>query len=486
MSANDTPEKAQQLTAPSAQSSMMVGQVIDYVLEADDPLPLISRMLDELDPQKAGDAYPTVKLVLESLGSFILGVEALKKPDTYAEAGQHFQSAVDGFDQAGETELRDVAIGVGTYGAANRELQVYNISRALELVTQAREYLRKAGKYGQKFESMIDRMQPDHLFLQGVQALYARDFDKAKPLIEQASRAAEKFAQDHCEPDSVEYFFFSGYAYYFRSFYTVNRAFNDFNQFKYDTLAGEINLRGDAVQAKELLSKSDRKLPIVEILIYASEGNRELLDLFTRLAEIMRGVMDSTFKPSPQTYDDLRQRIRRANDFFGRVGADGVPMIRLCAQLADQVNNLERLAKPVPVEVPAAGPSLREKASYENFLKFQEETLQTLRQPLQQLNRWSMLTVFLVTLSVLLIIVGAAGTLFGNTQVGLLTSTSSILSSLVSSVLYFQLRQARNEVKDSRAPLLQLFKEASERFFTEPQAAAALKEKLASPERTSA
>jgi len=179
----------------------------------------------------------------------------------------------------------------------------------------------------------------------------------------------------------------------------------------------------------------------------------------------MQMVLNSTFQPDSQTYDALRQRIRRANDFFAQTGPQASILVRFCDQLSSQVNNLEKLVKPKPVETPATGLSLQETAAYESFTKFQESTLQSLNAPLQQLGRWSIVTLVLVALSVVLIIAGAASTLFLNTQVGVLTSISSILSSLISSVLYFQLRQAQREVTGSRRDILQQFKHASERFF---------------------
>jgi len=134
----------------------------------------------------------------------------------------------------------------------------------------------------------------------------------------------------------------------------------------------------------------------------------------------------------------------------------------------DLLNGPDRM-NPEKSEVPTlaaeAGSSLREQAAYELFRGFQDATLETLNSPLRQLKNWSTVTIMLVSLSVILIIAGAASALYGMTQVGVLTSVSSILSSLISAVLFSQLKQARQEVQESRQKILDEFKAASDRFF---------------------
>ena len=82
-------------------------------------------------------------------------------------------------------------------------------------------------------------------------------------------------------------------------------------------------------------------------------------------------------------------------------------------------------------KVSTTTPSLQEQAAFDAFNRSQELALQTLNAPLQQLTRWSIVTLALVALSVILVLAGAAAALFLNTQVGVLTAVTSTISSIV-------------------------------------------------------
>jgi hypothetical protein len=448
-----------QAAAPSTQAATLLSQTLDDVFAADDPLPYIDQLIIQLDPVALGDLLTEFQLVLESLGSFFLGLKVMEAV-RFVEARDHLQRASQGFSQTGLEELRDLAIGFGTYAEAIIELQAYNVGKAQEIFAETREYLRKAGKFGQRFAPIIDHMHPDQLYVQGVQALMTRDLGTAKTLIEQASDAAEKVAHTYYEPESPDHFSFLGFAHFYKAYYTFVQAFNDFNEFKYDNLAKEINLKADALQAKEFLGKGNHENVFVRYLICLTNGIIELLDVIVRLSALLRDVLDSNYRPDPLVYDTLRQGIRRASNDFSQAGQQAAVILRFCDQLFSQVANLERLAKPRNPESP------RETAARESFAKFQEAALESLSEPLRQLGTWSILTTALVALSVVLILVGAVGALFVNTQVGVLTSVSSLVTSIVSSVLFFELRRARVEVKESRRDILKQLKEASERFFS--------------------
>jgi len=278
--------KAHQLPALPPQGNAIVEQTIERIFAAEDSLTLIDEMLNELDAGTVGDAFPVLQLVLQSLGNFFFGLRSMQSPN-FPEARDHLSVAAEGFTQTGEDELRDLSVGFAAYASAVVALQEYNVGRARELFTQVRDYLRRAGKFGQRFEWLIDHMQPENLFVQGFQALIARDFDTAKPLIEQASHAAEKLANDYYQEGTPEYFTFLGFARVYRAVYTFHRAYNDLNQFKYDSLAAEIDLKGEAVQARDLLSKGNSENPFVRVMTLLSNGYIELLDLICQLAPII-------------------------------------------------------------------------------------------------------------------------------------------------------------------------------------------------------
>jgi len=116
-------------------------------------------------------------------------------------------------------------------------------------------------------------------------------------------------------------------------------------------------------------------------------------------------------------------------------------------------------------KVSTTTPSLQEQAAFDAFNRSQELALQTLNAPLQQLTRWSIVTLALVALSVILVLAGAAAALFLNTQVGVLTAVTSTISSIVSGLLFGQLRNAQQAVQSSQQNVLQQLRAASDRLF---------------------
>jgi len=406
-------------SALSVKGSVLADQLIESAFSESTPdlsLARLQRQLDELASYQPGEAKPLIEKLIDSMGHFFLGVKAMQAQN-FSVVGDHFRAAAHGFDETHQMELRDAAAGLAIYGTAIAELQASNIGRALELFKQVRDYLNRAGKFGQTFKQLVDQMQPENLFIQAMQMMVTtRDFAGAKTLIEQAAQAATKVADDYYEPGTPLHYMFLGAAHYYKAFYMVIRTFTDLNQFKYDSVAAEIDLKRDAVQASEYLSKADTNNQIVGSLFHVSQGHIELLELFPEFASLMQKVLNSSFKAEPGAYSPFRQRVRRANEHYAQ-----------------------------------AGPSAA--------------ILDSLKEPLQQLSRWSILTLCLVGLSVGLVIVGAASALFWHTQTGLLTSVSSLLTSIISGMLLVQLRKAEAEVKLSRADILKQFQAASDRFF---------------------
>jgi hypothetical protein len=455
-----------QTDALSANDSAALDRIIDDVFAADDSLAQVDNLLAHLDPA-LGTLLPVMQTLLQSLGSYLLGLQYIRAGN-FQDSRDQLKLSVEGFDQIGQNELRDAAIGFAMYAEAAIEARRGNIARAQELLKNVREYLRKAGKFGQMFQGIIDHMEPENLFIQAMQALTARDFGNGKALIEQAAQASEKVAKNYYDEDTAAYYTFMGMARYYKAVYEVYRSLNNFSELNYDVLASEINLTRDAVQAADLLKKGPADQPLIKALAVTAEGIVEVLELISQLAPMMQMTLNSTFKPEPKVYEALRQRIRRANECFAQAGDQAATLLRFCDQLSNQVNNLERLAKPPALQVGEVSLSIKETAAHDSFQRIQNLLIESLDEPLKQLSRWSTLTLGLVTLSVALILVGAASAMFLNTTVGVVTAMSSVVSSLISSVLYLQLRQARTDVKEARAEVIRQYKESSERFFGEP------------------
>ncbi|MCI0348950.1 MAG: hypothetical protein L0Z53_05945, partial [Acidobacteriales bacterium] len=351
--------------APLVPLQDMLEKILDKVFATDDRLACVERLLRELDGQALGDARATVQSALEALGDFFLGIRALEAT-RFGEAREHLAKAAQGFDAIGQTERRDVAIGLGTYARAVFELKAMNVGLAQQLLSEVRDYLKKAGRFAQPYEEMIDHMEPDQLFVQSFQAQMARDFGTAKVLTEQASDAALAVAQKYYAPETPPHNFFLGYSHYMKACYTVNKSFNDFNVFKFDSLCSDKDVKLDALRAREFLAKSDQNALTAQ-LIPMTDGFQELLDLILQLSPMLQDLFRSTFKPELSIYNSLRQGIGRASEYFSQAGPQAAPLFRLCDQLSGQVDNLERLAKPSSPEVGAPGPSLRETAAHESY-----------------------------------------------------------------------------------------------------------------------
>jgi hypothetical protein len=456
-----------QTSALSVQSSAVLEQVIDGVFSEPTPDLSLGRIQSQLDglASQSSEIQPVLEQVLGAMGQFFFGFKEMQNQGFLA-ARDHFTQAATGFNDTQQIQLRDLAAGLAMYSTAIVEFQASNVGRGVQLFKEMREYLNKAGKFGQTYRQLIDQLQPENLFAQAVQKLVAdRDFVTAKVLVEQASEAAEKVAHTYFPPGTAPHIIFLGSAHYYKAHYTVVRAFTDFGLCKYDSLAAEIDLKAEAVKAHEYLSQAADENQIVRSLMYISQGHTELLQLLPELAALMLKVLNSNAGPESDVFSPLRQRIRRANEVFAKAGPAAGILTRFCDDLFAQLGNIERLAKPVPKLLRDGAPSVREAVALESFQQFQNVALASLQDPLAQFSRWSILTLIFVGASVGLVLLGAGSALLGYTKVGLVSSVSSLVSGIVSALLFSQLRKTETGVKESRKDLLKLFGQASDRFF---------------------
>jgi CheY-like chemotaxis protein len=97
-------------------------------------------------------------------------------------------------------------------------------------------------------------------------------------------------------------------------------------------------------------------------------------------------------------------------------------------------------------------------------IDLQNAMTNSLTEPLVQQKQWSRLTLIFVALSVLLVFVGAVSAIFGNIQFGTLSSISSILTTVISSLLFVQLQRSQKMLENNQEITRQEFKEAIERL----------------------
>ena len=331
-----------QLPILSSEEKVLIEQIIDEIfrppLEIEKVLSLIEHYIKTLD-QKA------VQSVLKIFGSFFKAIELFQKGNLI-EARNLFQLAVNGFNQIRYQELRDLSIGFSIYTEAIIQFQQSNINQALQLFTQAKKYLRNAEKFSSKFESFIEHMEPGQFYLLGMKAMMVYDFATAKTLIEKASQSMEEVVNKYYKEPEPLYYTYKGIARLYKAMYTFIKSYNEFNQFEYDKLINEQELIRDASQARELLSKGDTQHRIFKNLNYIAEALVYLLSSISELAHLMQKVFFSTFKPDLRTLRPLKKKIRKASDLFSKAGDEAVVYVRMCDQLYNSVNNLERISKP--------------------------------------------------------------------------------------------------------------------------------------------
>ena len=337
-----------QLPPISREDQAFVEQIVDQIFEAnlDKRLPLIEKFINTLKPQKVGSAFETLQITLKSLWEFFAAIRYVRSEGDFLEASKLFRSAAEGFGQVGKRELRDLSIGFVVYLEAVTELQKMNIGQAMELFKMIKEYLKNAGKYGRIFEQFVDEIEPDAIFVGAVNALMQLDFANAKALIEKASQAAEKVAHNYYREGEPLYNTFQGFAHFYKTYYTFVKALSDFNQFQYDKLTNKQDLLNEAILAHKLLDKGDTENVTFRNVNYMLKGIIQLLESISDLSRLMRTIFNSTFKPDLKTLMLLKQNIDSASNMIAKAGPQAVPLIRLCNQISNQVNNLERLAKP--------------------------------------------------------------------------------------------------------------------------------------------
>ncbi len=351
MAHNGDVDEVQSLAVLPPDSRTLVVEAIDEIFEIDEPtaaLSLVDAKMRQLDPQKAGVAYETMHIALQAMGSFFQAIRSVQNEGDFAKAHDQLKVAVEGFDQIGHEELRDLSVGLGAYTLAVIELQQLNVGRALELFEEMKEYLRNAGKFSQRFEVLIDHTKPEALYLAGAKALLSADIATAEALFQQASQAAEKVAQDYYPVETAMHSLFQGMAQYYRAYFRYFKAWNDFIRFEYDRLVAEEDLAREAALACEFLEKHNaRNVSVSATYIWRlSRILHHLLESIGEFAYIMQGIFHSTFKYDLGTLNNLRRKIRAASASAAEAGPQAVSFVRFCDQLTSQVNNLERLARP--------------------------------------------------------------------------------------------------------------------------------------------
>ncbi len=325
--------------------SETVDQIFDTgVSDPESALVIVQQHLDSLDSSAA--AASVIQVVLESAGRYFQAFIKITREVSFGEARDLLQQAASGFNSAGFDEQRDLSVGIGVYAAAVCEIQSLNLARASELMEQVKGYLDHAGKFGAKFQPLIDSFEPGHLYVAALPLLLQLNFDAAAPLIEKASAAAEKFAATYCQEGDEGCNLYLGMAHYYRAIYRLIKSSNDFNQLNYGALTSQQDLDSEAIQAEDLLAKTDPKNEGLRDLRYCSITIRNLQGSLIVLAGLMQKVFLSTFKSGTPALQEAKNKAQAAAAAASKAGQAAEVMVRLCNQTLNQITNLENYAKP--------------------------------------------------------------------------------------------------------------------------------------------
>ena len=318
--------------------------IIEQVLEAtfEDAQPLVARHLDALTPEQGGSE---LELFLRSIWEHLEGIRVVKEEGKFDLAGKLEESAAAGFQQLGIYELESMSRSMSAYANAVIEVQRLNINRSLELFAATEDYLRKAGRFGRKFQPTIDHMKPEALFIGVIPALLAGDIDSATALTSQAFAASEKVVKTYYETNDPLHFTFLGLAYFYRAIYSYFQAQADLTKLELDKLESE-DLAASAREAERLLAQADLTNIQIQVAHHLAKALVDLLEVTKGIAAHIHLCFKATFKPDARGFADLRMMTRRAIENASRAGPQAVPVVRSCDDLLSRISNVERLARP--------------------------------------------------------------------------------------------------------------------------------------------
>jgi DNA-binding NarL/FixJ family response regulator len=98
--------------------------------------------------------------------------------------------------------------------------------------------------------------------------------------------------------------------------------------------------------------------------------------------------------------------------------------------------------------------------------ELQQIMINSLTASLEQQKRWSLLTLVFVAISISLVIAGIACAIFRNIPVGTVSAASSILTGIISKLLFNQLKRSQTILEKNQGIIKQQLKEAIERLYS--------------------
>jgi hypothetical protein len=319
--------------------------ILDEIMDADfdKAQPLIAGHLEQLGTNSQDSM---TRVFLEALWKYLEALRLCREEADFPRTVEAATLAACQLDDLGFSDLASMSRGLSTYFEAIGEIRRLNISRGIELFKETEDYLKGAGRYGRKYQLLIDHMKPEALLISGMQALQAQDMSAARPLFEQASAGSSRVAQKYYEIGTVQHFTFLGLAEFYRSIFRYYQADRNLSSLELDQLAAETDISAVAKEAERLLSNGDLENTNIRTAYHISRALVELLEAVQEIGARMSLCFKATFKPDLQGFADLRAKTHRAINHASKAGTDAAPFVRACETLLVRINNLQRLAQP--------------------------------------------------------------------------------------------------------------------------------------------
>lgn len=336
----------------SQNNQNLITQIIDEIFETNEEsrLHLIEHYLKQLDTDSQASSNPEIRMALIAMGDFQMGLSNIQAGN-FVQAKQSMQSASIASNQLGIIDFGNIADALMSYTDAIINLQQLNIAKATELFSGAKTKLQHASKYGKKFESLIDHMEPEALFVAMMQALMQEDLQQAKALSKLVFKASEYVADHYYNDGDPEFYRFKGLANLYSSFYLFYQSIYDINHFKYIDLVSQPNLANVAMLARELLERTNSNSVLIKNNIAMSKSIAVSMNLLVELAKYMDLIFKTVSRE--EVYDELmlnrlKKQAQDAVDYASEIGPQAVPFIRVLDGLGQQVKNLDLLLKRLP------------------------------------------------------------------------------------------------------------------------------------------
>jgi hypothetical protein len=337
---------ATELADPSPAAMEEIRDVIRRLLALNDPAQIIKIALEITANLPDSPDRPIYELALKGAASFGAGLRAAQQTD-FAGAVDGFRTAVADFHAVDVPDARSIAYAFLCYMDGTSNALLLNLDRARELWDEAERHLKAEGGLQEKYRVLLEQFKPDQFYISAVNAIMRQDFGAARLLMQEASAAANHFADKNLSPEDPNYQFFKGLGQFYTASYNLADSNREFVSCGYDRLIGRrAELMRTAESARALLVKQPYENTLKKNVGTTAAAVHLLQEVLIDFSEIMKDVMLANFSRDAGRLLELRRKIDEASTQVSALGPTGVVLLRQCEQFGRQADNVERLTRP--------------------------------------------------------------------------------------------------------------------------------------------